>query len=114
IVPFVHAARARSYRVAAEQLGVTPAAISKAVLRLEAELGVTLLHRTTRKMSLSEEGARFLARCEDAMAHVQAGRDQLAAAQTLPRGELTVSLSYVLGPALMARLPRFVARYPAL
>lgn len=114
IVPFVHAARARNFRVAAEQLGVTPAAISKAIKRLEAELGATLLHRTTRTVSLSAEGARFLARCEDAIAHVQAGRDQLAAAQTVPRGELTVSLSYVLGPTLMARLPRFVARYPEL
>lgn len=114
IVPFVHAARARSFRVAAEHLGVTPAAISKAVKRLEAELGATLLHRTTRKVSLSEEGARFLARCEDAMAHVHAGRDEVAAAVRAPRGELTVSLSYVLGPTLVARLPRFVARYPAL
>lgn len=114
IVPFVHAARARSFRVAAEQLGVTSAAVSKAVKRLEAELGVLLLHRTTRKVSLSEEGARFLARCEDAIAHVQAGRDQAAAAQKVPRGELVVSLSYVLGPTLVARLPRFLARYPAL
>jgi len=114
IVPFVHAARAKSFRVAAEQLGVTSAAVSKAVKRLEAELGVQLLHRTTRKVSLSEEGARFLARCEDAIAHVQAGRDEAATAQKIPRGELVVSAPYVLGPTLVARLPRFLARYPGL
>lgn len=114
IVPFVHAARARSFRVAAEQLGVTSAAISKAVKRLEAELGVRLLHRTTRKVSLSDEGARFLARCEDAMAQVLAGRDEAATAHTVARGELVVSASYVLGPTLVARLPRLLSRYPGL
>ncbi|MCA9707514.1 MAG: LysR family transcriptional regulator [Myxococcales bacterium] len=114
IVPFVLTARARSFRAAAAQLGVTPAAVSKAVKRLEAEVGATLLHRTTRKVSLSEEGAQFLERCEDAIAHVQAGRDLVAAAQRAPRGELVVSLSYVLGRPLVAALPRFLARYPAL
>ncbi|MCA9653271.1 MAG: LysR family transcriptional regulator [Myxococcales bacterium] len=114
ILPFVHTARARSFRVAAEQLGVTPAAVSKAIKRLEGELGVALLHRTTRRVSLSDEGARFLAHCEGALAHVQAGRDELEAARRVPRGELTVTLSHVLGPFLLARLPRFTARYPGL
>jgi len=114
IVPFVHTARASSFRAAADELGVTPAAVSKAVKRLEARLGVPLLHRTTRRVTLSDEGAQFLARCEDAMAHVRAGRDLVAAAQRTPRGDLTVSLSYVLGSGLVAALPRFLARYPAL
>lgn len=114
IVPFVYAARARSFRAAADQLGVTPAAVSKAVKRLEAQLGAQLLHRTTRRVNLSEEGAQFLARCEDAIAHVQAGRDGVAAALRAPRGDLVVSLSYVLGRPLVDALPRFLARYPAL
>lgn len=114
LLPFVHTARARSFRVAAEQLGVTPAAVSKAVKRLEASLGVTLLHRTTRTVSLSEDGARYLAHCEHALAHVQAARDELEAARSVPSGELTVTLSHVLGPFLVARLPRLRARYPAL
>ncbi len=114
IVPFVHAARALSFRAAADELGVTPAAVSKSVKRLEARLGVQLLHRTTRRVSLSDEGAQFLVRCEDAMAHVQAGLDLVDTAQRTPRGDLTVSLSYVLGQTLLTALPRFLARYPAL
>lgn len=114
ILPFVHTARALSFRAAAEQLGVTSAAVSKAVKRLEATLGVALLHRTTRTVSLSDEGARFLAHCEHALAHVQAGRDELEAARRVPRGELTVTLSHVLGSFLIARLPRLRARYPRL
>ena len=114
VVPFVHTARALSFRVAARELGVTPAAVSKSVKRLEAELGVELLHRTTRKVTLSDEGARFLARCQDAMALVQTGRDQASAAARAPRGELRVSLSHVLGGFLVRLLPRFVARHPEL
>ncbi|MEM7152321.1 MAG: LysR family transcriptional regulator [Myxococcota bacterium] len=114
VVPFVHTAKALSFRAAARELGVTPAAVSKAVKRLEAQLGVELLHRTTRTVTLSDEGTRFLARCQDAMALVQAGRDQASAAARAPRGELRVSLSHVLGHFLVRLLPRFVARHPDL
>ncbi|MCA9634693.1 MAG: LysR family transcriptional regulator [Myxococcales bacterium] len=112
LVPFVHAAEERSFRRAAERLGVTPAAISKAVLRLEERLGVRLLERTTRQVRLTDEGALYLARCREAMAQVEAGRDAIARAQGVPRGSLTVSLPFVLGRALVRQLPRFTALYP--
>lgn len=114
IVPFVYTARERSFRRAAERLGITPAAVSKAILRLEEELGVQLFHRTTRKVSLSPEGEIFLARCQEAMAQVHAGRELIAMAQRGPVGELTVSLPFILGRVLVARLSRFLGRYPAL
>jgi len=114
IVPFVYTARDRSFRRAAERLGITPAAVSKAIQRLEEEIGVQLFHRTTRRVSLSPEGEIFLARCQEAMAQVHAGRELIAMAQRDPVGELTVSLPFILGRALVARLPRFLGRYPAL
>ncbi|ACY14601.1 LysR family transcriptional regulator [Haliangium ochraceum] len=114
VIPFVYAARHKSFRRAAEQIGVSPAAVSKAVQRLEDELGVVLLNRTTRRVRLSREGELYLARCEEAMAQMQAGRDLLAEAQRAPVGELSVSLPPVLGPLLVARLPRFTERYPDL
>jgi DNA-binding transcriptional LysR family regulator len=114
IVPFVYTARERSFRRAAEQLGITPAAVSKAILRLEEELGVQLFHRTTRRVNLSAEGEIFLARCQEAMAQVHAGRELIAMAKRDPAGELTVSLPFILGRVLVARLPRFLGRYPAL
>ncbi len=112
VVEFVHTAHARSFRVAAEQLGVTSAAVSKAVKRLEADLGVSLLHRTTRRVTLSDEGETFLARCEDAMALVQSARTEAVAAGRAPRGRLTISLSHVLGPFIVDLLPRFRRRHP--
>ncbi|HWN70410.1 MAG TPA: LysR family transcriptional regulator [Haliangium sp.] len=114
VVAFVHTARDRSFRRAAERLGVTPAAVSKAIQRLEEELGVQLFHRTTRRVSLSPEGELFLARCQEAMAQVHAGREAIAMARRDPAGELTVSLPFILGRVLVARLPRFLGRYPAL
>ena len=114
VVPFVHTARHLSFRKAAAELGVSPAAVSKAVARLEQELGVELLHRTTRRVALSDEGALFFTRCQEAMQQVRAGREQLARAQRVPRGELCVSLPFVLGRRLIAELGRFIATYPTL
>lgn len=114
VLPFVHTARALSFRQAADELGVSPTAISKAVKRLEERLGVQLLHRTTRRVALSDEGTLFLARCEDAIAHLRAGRESVAAAQKAPRGELRVAASFVLGTLLTRVLPRFLIRYPEL
>lgn len=114
VVPFVYTARERSFRRAAERLGVTPAAISKAVRKLEDELGVALLNRTTRRVSLSHEGELFLERCEEALAQLKAGRELIEMSQADPRGELTITAPHILGRPLIARLPRFRARYPQL
>lgn len=114
IVPFVTAAEAGSFTAAAARLGLTPAAVSKAVSRLESSLGVRLFDRTTRRMALSDEGRRFFERCRDAVDAVRAGRDALALALEDPRGEVTLSLSPALGPLVVSRLDRLVARHPAL
>lgn len=114
IVPFVTAAEAGGFTAAAERLGVTPAAVSKAVRRLEAELGVRLFDRTTRRVQLSGEGRRFFERCRAAMDAVRDGRDALALARADPRGEVTLSLSPAVAPPVVARLGRLVARHPSL
>jgi DNA-binding transcriptional LysR family regulator len=114
VVPFVTVAEERSFRRAAERLGVTPAAVSKAITKLEAELGVSLLNRTTRTVSLSREGELFLQSCQEAIAQVRAGRELVLVARRDPRGEVTVSAPHVLGSRLVGVLPRFTARYPGL
>lgn len=114
VVPFVFTARERSFRGAATQLGVTPAAVSKAVQKLERELGVTLLHRTTRKVSLSREGEMFFARCERAIELVHGGRQALALVRDDPGGELTVTAPHIFGRALAVHLAKFHRRYPGL
>jgi LysR family transcriptional regulator for bpeEF and oprC len=113
VLPFVHTAEARSFRRAAERLGVTPAAVSKAVAKLEDELGVRLLDRTSRSVALTAEGEAWLARCREALAQLDAGREELMRAARVPKGSLTVSAPFILGRLLVAPLARFGSRYPA-
>ncbi|MBN1204414.1 MAG: LysR family transcriptional regulator [Myxococcaceae bacterium] len=114
VLPFLHTAEARSFRKAAAQLGVTTAAISKAVARLEAELGVSLLHRTSRHVSLTPEGASFLEHCREAVTRMQAGRELVAQAQKVAEGVLKVSMPLILGRAVVPELGRLAARHPRL
>jgi len=114
VVPFVFVAEERSFKAAAARLGVTSAAVSKAIKRLEERLGVRLLHRTTRHVSLSAEGELFLASCRQALDAVRAGQHKVAMALEVARGDLTVSMSPVLTRFLTRHLPRFLARYPHL
>jgi LysR family transcriptional regulator for bpeEF and oprC len=114
VLPFLHTAEERSFRKAAAHLGVTTAAISKAVARLEAELGVTLLHRTSRHVSLTPEGAAFLEHCREAVARMQSGRELVAQAQKVAEGELKVSLPLILGRAVVPELGRLASRHPRL
>ncbi len=113
VVPFVTVAERSSFREAARHLGVTPAAISKAVAALEEDLGVRLLDRTSRRVALTPEGQLFFERCRDAVANLRAGRELVSRAQRVPKGDLAVTLSFVLGPLLVRALPRFTSRYPA-
>lgn len=111
---FVHTAEHRSFREAARQLGISPAAVSKAVARLESELGVVLLHRTSRRVELTPEGARFLVHARAALDAVQAGLDEVAVSRDIAEGEVRISLSVVLGRPLVASLPRLLQRHPRL
>src|SRR2546423_12629661 len=60
LVSFVQTAEHGSFSAAARILGLTPAGVSKNVARLEADLGVRLFHRSTRRLALTESGRRFL------------------------------------------------------
>lgn len=81
---FLAVVRAKSFRQAAIQAGVTPQAMSKSVKQLEEHLGIRLLHRTTRKLSLTDEGARLfeladpgLRLLDEALGHVQHSRQEM-------------------------------------
>jgi DNA-binding transcriptional LysR family regulator len=99
---------------AARDLGLSPAMVSRRLAALEARLGVRLVNRTTRSLSLTDEGATYYESCarvlteiEDANAAVSAGRQE-------PRGTLRVALPAAFGNQYVAPLvPQFAARYPA-
>lgn len=112
VEPFVHVAEKRSFREAARHLGVTPAAVSKAVAALEGELGVRLLNRTSRHVALTPEGEVYLRHCREAVDRLQAGRDLVTHAAQVAQGRLKVSMSVALGRPVVAALPRLLARYP--
>ncbi|HLT38421.1 MAG TPA: LysR family transcriptional regulator [Enhygromyxa sp.] len=112
VLSFTAVAEARSFKLAAERLGVSSAAVSKAVARLEHELGVRLLDRTTRRVEPTAEGALYLEHCRGALEQLRLGRERLEQTRSVAAGELTVALPFILGRHLVARLPRFSARYP--
>ncbi|WP_437678447.1 LysR substrate-binding domain-containing protein [Sorangium sp. So ce131] len=114
VLPFVQVAEAGGFRAAAARLGITAAAVSKSVAKLEAELGVALLERSSRHVALTPEGAAFLERCRAAIAQLQAGREQIAGAQREPHGTLRVTLPPVLGRSILPLVARLSARYPRL
>jgi LysR family transcriptional regulator, regulator for bpeEF and oprC len=115
VLPFVTAAEAKSFRVAARKLGLTPSAVSKAVTRLEARLGLRLLNRSSRSVSLTEDGDAFLRGCQQAVASMRSAEEHVLSAQRAPRGRLTVSLPLMLGRSVvLPALKDFCERYPAL
>lgn len=113
IVTLVRVVEAGSFVSAANGLGVTPSAVSKSVSRLEERLGVRLLNRTTRSLSLTDAGNSFFARCRALVLQLQDAEAEAAATSQRPRGRLRVDM-----PSAFARqyvipaLPRFLAQYP--
>jgi LysR family transcriptional regulator, regulator for bpeEF and oprC len=114
VLPFVIVAEERSFRRAAEKLGVTVAATSKAVRQLETALGVRLLERTSRSVRLTREGEVFFGRARDAVALVRSARELARDSQLEPRGPFTLSLPVILSRRVMPACARLAQRYPAL
>jgi len=112
---FVQSAEGGSFSAAARRLGLTPAAVSKNVARLEARLGVRLFQRSTRRITLTEGGERFLAQIGGALATLQEAVAGLAKDDGQPSGTLKVSMGQAFGREhVLPMLGDFLARYPAI
>jgi DNA-binding transcriptional LysR family regulator len=113
LAAFMMVAEHRSFRAAAEELGVSPSAVSQIVRSLENRIGVPLLTRTTRRVGLTEAGERLLA---DGTPAMEALRAAMLAAQTLsnqPVGLLRLNVPRAaLGSLLDPLIPDFCAAYP--
>jgi DNA-binding transcriptional LysR family regulator len=110
---FVQAAETRSFSEAGRRLGVSSSAVGKSVARLEARLGVRLLHRSTRSITLTAEGGLFLERCRRILGELEAAEMELSETQQAPKGRLRISLPLV-GRLVMPALTAFMHRYPAI
>jgi LysR family transcriptional regulator, regulator for bpeEF and oprC len=112
---FVRSAQTRSFSVAALQLGMSPSAVSKAVMRLEESLGIRLMNRTTRKITLTDDGAAFYERCRQILGELEEAELELKRAQSTPTGTLRIDLTTELGQLhIIPALPQFIERYPDL
>jgi DNA-binding transcriptional LysR family regulator len=110
---FVRAAALGGFSAAARELSLTASGVSKLVARLENRLGVRLLNRTTRKLSLTAEGAAYFARASRIVADIEEAEAELAAFRRRPRGSLRVNMVESFGMRqLIPALPRFLERYP--
>jgi len=108
-------ARLGSFARAADQLELSRAAVSEAVAALEAHLGARLLTRTTRRVTLTAEGADFLERCLRILAEVEAAEEAVRGTRTRPQGSLRVDVPTAFGRGLLLpALPQFMKRYPDL
>jgi LysR family transcriptional regulator for bpeEF and oprC len=110
---FTRVAELGSFARAAHTLDLSRAMASSYVAQLEKHLGTRLLHRTTRKVSVSAQGAVYLDHCKRILAEIDAADDQLRLARNLPQGKLRVDVPVAFGKyLLLPAIPRFTQRYP--
>ena len=111
---FVAVADGGSLSAAARSLGISPAMVSKRLQRLENRLGVSLVHRTTRRLVLTEAGARFRDDLAGVVAALGAAEARVTGARDAPAGPLRVSAPTSFGRLHVApHLGAFLAAYPA-
>ena len=112
---FVQAVEAGSFSRAAQQLGMSPSSVGKAVARLEQRLDVRLFHRTTRSLSLTDEGLAFHDSCVRALAELEQAENALAERRMQPAGRLRIAVPVLLGRDwVMPLLLKLAGDYPAL
>ena len=113
MVFFAEVAERGGFAVAARALGVPKSRLSRRVADLEASLGVQLLQRSTRRLSLTPAGELYLRHCAEMRDAAQAAAEAVAQVQTEPRGTVRISCPVTLAhSALGPLLPQFLARYP--
>ena len=112
---FATVVRKSSFVAAAEELGMSPAYVSKRIGILEAALGVRLFHRTTRRVVVSDDGEQVYARTLTILASLDSLVDEVGERRGVPRGQLRVSSSFGFGRNVVApAIARLAAGHPAL
>lgn len=110
---FLAVAEAQNFRAASERLGVTRSAVSQTIKRLEEIMGIALVTRTTRSVSLTEAGERLYRGIAPAAAEIAAAVENVTAMANVPRGQLRLAVSsiaerFIAGPLLAS----FAAAHP--
>ena len=109
----VAAAETGSFSAAGRRFNLSPASVSRHISELEAQLGITLVHRSTRNLSLSEAGQTYVPRAEAILAGIKSAEADAASLQETPRGVLRVHSRTMFGISVLAPLqPEFAELYP--
>lgn len=110
---FIRVAELGSFAAAAQQLGVARSVVTRQVAALEGHLGVKLMARSTRRMTLTSAGTAYLEKCRVILGLVDAAETDIAAERVAPRGPIRISLPLSFGVARLAPLLLdFAARHP--
>ncbi|OBZ95984.1 LysR family transcriptional regulator [Pararhizobium polonicum] len=113
IESFIRSVEEGSIAAAARRLGITPAAASQNIARLERDLGTRLLQRTTRKLGMTESGRVYFDRVRHIVHDLELAATAISSLQDTPRGPLKIAASVAFGRHVVAPLvPAFAARYP--
>lgn len=110
---FILLARKASLAAAARELGITPPAATKRLAQLEKRLGVRLVNRTTRRLSLTSEGERYLAHAQRILAEIREMEEDVASSRAAPKGLLRLNATLGFGRTVIAPLvSAFVRKHP--
>jgi DNA-binding transcriptional LysR family regulator len=112
MIAFVRVVEKGSFAAAAQDLGLTPSAVSKIITKTEQRLGVQLLTRTTRRIALTAEGETYYRRCQDILAAIEAAEAEVTQAGQSLKGHIRVNASSSIARYQIARIvPEFLDRH---
>jgi DNA-binding transcriptional LysR family regulator len=111
---FVRVVEAGSFAAAAREFDVSPPAVTKAIAALEHELGVPLLRRTSRHLSLTADGELLFPACTNALAELRTAESRLSSNQIRASGKLQIGMARIVGQYVAPFLSEFVARLPGI
>ncbi|UYG05492.1 LysR substrate-binding domain-containing protein [Halomonas sp. LR3S48] len=110
---FAQVAEYGSFTAAAHALGMPKSTLSRRIARLEERLEIRLLHRTTRRLTLTDTGRAYLAHCQDLLAAAEAAESVVEQVQGEPRGRVLLTSPISISQSLLGRaLPEFMERFP--
>jgi LysR family transcriptional regulator for bpeEF and oprC len=104
VLAFAETAKRGNFAAASREIGCTPSTLAKAVGRLETRLGVRLFHRTTRQVTLTDDGRRLFARCQRVLAELDALQEEATGSRAEPAGTLRIHMPVTFGRTVMLPL----------
>ena len=115
LLAFAETAKRGNFAAASREIGCTPSTLAKAVTRLEAGLGLRLFHRSTRQVTLTDDGERLFARCQRVLAELELLQQEASGARAEPSGTLRIDMPVTFGRLVMLPLlAQLVQRHPRL